>query len=288
MRKIIVGFIFVVLSIIISGCESMNSTEYENWRDSEIAEDLNGDRKINEADYEIYVSRSYYDSWRNSEEAEDLNSDRKINEVDYQLFLAKIYFDSWKNSEEAEDLNGDRKIDEADYDLFLNPIDNEFLSWLETEKAKDFNSDFIINEADYEIYITYSELKGNYKIVNYIYEGSEALYVGDDLFLYEFDKYLDQIILTVNDDGKITVSLSTYLNTEFESILGFIAEGLENITIEKISPYITVIDTNINVQGVNIVLSLYLNTILGGFSTSYNVTFHDLGGTIQFDILRID
>ena len=88
MRKIIVGFIFVVLSIIISGCESMNSTEYENWRDSEIAEDLNGDRKINEADYEIYVSRSYYDSWRNSEEAEDLNSDRKINEVDYQLFFS--------------------------------------------------------------------------------------------------------------------------------------------------------------------------------------------------------
>ena len=56
---------------------------YETWRDSDLAEDYNGDRRITEEDYEIYKG---YKEWKNSDKAYDFNSDKKINFDDYLFY----------------------------------------------------------------------------------------------------------------------------------------------------------------------------------------------------------
>ena len=80
MYKKLAMFIFVIgLSVLLLGCNSLGIgdveelTDYQIWRNSDEAEDLNGDRKIDELDYEIYLNPpvSDYETWRNSDEAED-------------------------------------------------------------------------------------------------------------------------------------------------------------------------------------------------------------------------
>ncbi len=63
--------------------------DYETWKNSDEAEDLNGDRKIDEADFEIYSnpSLSDYELWKNSIKASDYNNDGVIDDLDYTLFL---------------------------------------------------------------------------------------------------------------------------------------------------------------------------------------------------------
>ena len=48
--------------------------------------------------------RNDFEVWKNSEEAEDLNGDRKIDEADYDLFLNPIdnEFLSWLETEKSK------------------------------------------------------------------------------------------------------------------------------------------------------------------------------------------
>lgn len=62
------------------GDNSVNDKNYETWKNSDLAEDYNGDRRITEGDYEIYKG---YKEWKNSDKAYDYNGDKKINFDDY-------------------------------------------------------------------------------------------------------------------------------------------------------------------------------------------------------------
>ena len=155
LKRTFVVLFFLVLTFSLLGCEEMGSSDYLLWRNSSNAEDLNGDRKIDEADYELYLNSEEvdYETWRASEDAYDYNEDAKIDETDYQLYLLDQDYQAWFNSDDAEDLNGDRKIDELDYAIFLEGPLSEFDIWADSEDALDMDDDGDIDETDYDLFL---------------------------------------------------------------------------------------------------------------------------------------
>ena len=117
-------------------------SEFEKWKKSADATDYDGDGKIDEKDYAVFL-------WLYSDDARDLDGDRKINYADYVLLEA---FKTWKKSAEAEDLNGDSKIDIDDYLLY-----QKFLTWKESTDGADLDGDGSIDYADYLLYLPFAE-----------------------------------------------------------------------------------------------------------------------------------
>ena len=66
---------------------------YAAWKDSDLAEDYNGDRRITEEDYEIYKG---YKEWKNSEKAYDYNGDKKITVEDFIVYNYKDVIGKFK------------------------------------------------------------------------------------------------------------------------------------------------------------------------------------------------
>jgi hypothetical protein len=260
---------------------------YEIWKRSDTAQDYNGDRKINELDYEIYQVENYYDYWRESEYAEDLNGDRKINEIDHEIYRLYNNYNYWRESEYAEDLNGDTLINSSDHRIY-----KDYLTWIGSEEAQDLNNDTIINVVDFEIYEEFKEFKGNYYITNYVYVGSTPITVvgtNPEIFVQDLGFYLAQILISVNHAGVVSLTIPHAVRTALGDFISTIIEGSNNMTISRLSPFVVVIDTNVTVNDVNVNFTLYLNTATNGYSTSYTIgTFDDIRPEITFNIARID
>lgn len=152
-----------------------DSDAYSEWLNSDEATDFNGDRKINEDDYNIWVA---YSAWFNSDSAADVNGDDKINIADYNIYVgytawkktsdaidmtgdAKIdiddyqewlLYETWKSSSSALDLDGDKDVDDYDYVIY-----KAFLSWKDGENAGDYNADRTINALDYVYWLNYTK-----------------------------------------------------------------------------------------------------------------------------------
>jgi hypothetical protein len=265
-----------------------NMSPFEIWKDSDEAEDLNGDRKIDEDDYNIYLQPdlSDYEIWKDSDEAEDLNDDTTIDEDDYDLYLESLLsdYERWKDSDDAEDLNGDRKIDEDDYALFLEPQLSDYEIWKDSNDAEDLNGDRKIDEDDYDIFLMNSEFIGEYYITNYNYEGYD-FYLGDkDTYLKDLGDYLNDIAFSIDKNGDVLANLSASTILAFGDDFEDALEGLNNMSISRLSPYLVVLDTYITINNVDVDVTLYLTEIENGFSTSYIHTVNDFSGTMTFDI----
>lgn len=236
---------------------------------------------------------SAYESWLDSEYADDLNDDSLIDEDDYIIYLeSKSEYEAWKNSDEAEDLNGDRRIDEIDYDLYLNP-ESDYELWLDSTDAQDLNADGIINEDDYTIYLEYSEFSGNYHIENYTYSGDNIFIYSDldqynetDINLRNIDQYLEQIIITVGIQGDFYASIPSDAIANLGDSFPLVLDVLNQMSIERLSPYLVVLDTSVTVESVEIHASLYLIETLTGFSTTYVANVGSATATISFDLIK--
>jgi len=289
-KKLVLGVLMMALSIIILGCENMSLSDltnisdnlstqpsttesaFELWRNSDEALDINGDRKIDEADYGLYLLESDYAYWKDSDEALDLNGDRKIDEDDHIIFRLYNNYVYWFNSDQAEDLNDDRTIDETDHEIYVH-----YDAWLKTSEGLDLNDDESIDVKDYEIYVEYQEYIGEYEITNYNYDGSEnyALEDEDYIFFTDLDTYLYQITIEVNNRGQVIVHIPETVQDVLGSITDIIMVASNRMTISRISPLITVIDTQVTVNEVLVNFTLYLEETDNGFTTTYVMGFYD-------------
>lgn len=285
-KKALVIIVTLFTVFVLTSCEYFNTqSAYDTWRASDLAEDMNGDRKIDESDYNLYLEQIEYIEWSTSNVAEDINEDGEINQDDYNLYLIVLDFETWKASDSAEDLNGDRKIDENDYELYLNPPTTDYEIWKNSDGAKDLNNDSIINEDDYTIYLEFNEFVGVYHIENYEYSGIR-MYFGNKIYLSDLENHLSLVTLNVNSSGEIFVDLPNSTITAFGDDFAIMLEGLNNMRLSKISPYLVGLDTHVTIEGVEVSLSLYLNYTDEGFSTSYTLSIADAEGTIKFDLVR--
>jgi hypothetical protein len=278
--------LMLLLSFLLLGCADPEFSDYELWKNSDDAEDLNGDRKINEEDYEIYLEQGSFVTWKDSDDAEDLNDDQKIDEVDYAIYLVNLAYEAWRDSDDAEDLNGDRKIDKLDYELFLNPEESDYDIWKDSDDASDFNSDGSINEADYVIFLQFSEFLGEYTVANYTYDGSVHTYVGNKLYLHELGDYLAEITFTIDSSGEIHADIPSSVIASFEDDFAIVLQGLSNINIHRLSPLLVGLDTSVTIDGVVVNITLYMTQIENGFRTSYIMNHNDENGLISFDLIK--
>lgn len=261
-------------------------SDYELWKSSEDAMDLNGDRKIDLLDYEIYQLFNNYTYWKDSDQALDMNSDRKIDETDYEMYKLYNNYDYWKLSSQAEDLNGDSIINEIDHEIY-----NFFDAWKNSELAGDLNNDNSIDVLDYEIFLEYEEFVGDYYITNFIYEGSSTYFVvvGDsNIALEDLGIYFSQMMISVAANGNVDVVIPDNIIPDLGDIYDYILDGTENMTINRISPFIVVIDTFIILEEIELNLTMYLTENENGYSTSYVIGIFEDEPVMSFNLTRVE
>lgn len=294
-RKILLIAFILFGSVFLTSCFlpsiPQEQKEYEIWKNSDDAEDFNGDRKINETDYELYLEHLEYEAWKASEEAEDLNYDELIDEDDYKLYIKRLEYEIWKNTDEAEDFNGDRKINEEDYEIYLTLED--FESWRNSEEAEDLNGDRKINKEDYLIYLSFSEFVGNYQITNYSFIGDEKLYFengdlgGAVLFVKDLGRHFAGILFSVDKEGNITADIPEHTIELLGESFAIINEGFNNMQLNRISPYIVALDTSVTVEKTVLNITLYLTENESGFASTYVLKINEKSSTIGFALVKV-
>jgi hypothetical protein len=250
---------------------------YLAWIESDIAIDMNEDLRINREDYALWVE---YLVWRDSDSAEDFTGDRRINTEDYMLW---VNFNAWRLGNDALDFNDDSRIDILDYRIF-----GDYTLWLEGDDALDFNDDDLVDELDYILFLEGNEFAGEYYITDYNYSGPEVYLIDSGIFFSDLGYVIDEFILMVDLTGAITIDIPNYLKTLLGSDLLIIETTFNNMTIERISPFIVVIDTTILLAGTTINLTFNMTEIEGGFFTSTSFAFQTQTVVIFFDIIRVD
>jgi len=258
--KLLIAFVALFFVFLLSGCEEFLNNpqlgDFEIWKNSDLAEDLNGDRKINEDDYAIYLDSIIMD------------------------------YETWKDSDVAEDLNGDRKINEEDYEIYLNPVASEYEVWKDSDAALDMNGDRKIDEEDYALFLVVGEFVGTYHIVNYQFVGTSTVILKTNLKLQDMATVLEGITLEVNEAGEISANISSETIAAFGDQFAVIIEGFNQMTLERISQFIIAIDTTVTIDNVVVNVTLYLTEIDNGYRTSYQITSNNIDSIISFDIIR--
>lgn len=259
-------------------------TAYEKWKNSDEAVDLDGDRKINESDYTIYLIMNDYTYWKNSQEALDMNNDRKIDESDFESYKLHNFFDYWNSSEISDDFNDDGKVDSIDFEIYVN-YDN----WKLSKEAEDLNSDSLINIEDFEIYIEFIEFVGSYHIANYTFSSTKTYIIsGANIRLGDFGLYLSQILIEIDNKGTMIVTVPDTVKSALDIFYDVLIEGVNNMTISRISPFIVVFDTSVTIETVEVNFTLYLNETEGGYSATYIIGIFDEKPTMTFDIIKAE
>ena len=264
-KNFLTGAIILAISVFFVGCSVPNPVEedeetlYYDWKNSDSALDLNGDRKIDELDYEIYQIQNSSDYWKNSDSALDFNGDRKIDELDYEIYLMQNSYEYWKNSDTAEDFNGDRKINESDYVIFL---------------------------SDYEIEQELTDFKGTYRISDYTYIGETDNAINGYIDFIELEDFLTQMIISVDNEGEITVNIPNNVLIALGESSSVFVEFANNMSLVRISQYIVALDSYVSVNDLDYNFSFYLNEIENGYSTSYIMGLFDDDPVITFNVIK--
>ena len=164
-------------------------------------------------------------------------------------------------------------------------------SWRDSDEAEDLNGDNTVDILDFEIYQEFLEFQGVYNIANYVYEGNEGIYLkGSDPRIYFTDlgTYLSQIQFTVNNGGEISVTIPDNLDEELGTYQSVIIEGMNNMTISRISPLLVALDTHVTINETVVNFTLYLTETENGYSTSYEMSLYDEQQVLRFDINKVE
>ncbi|XFA98500.1 hypothetical protein ACAG96_06440 [Candidatus Izemoplasma sp. B36] len=259
------------------------ASDLDLWKNSDEAFDYNGDRKIDQEDYDIYLLQNDYEFWKTSDEALDYDNNHIIDELDFEKYKLHTNYNYWKLSEEAIDLNGDAFIDETDHEIY-----NNYDFWINSDEAEDLNDDSTIDVSDYEVYIEYVEFVGTYYLTNYTYDGAESHSFGENVLFSDMGDYLSQITVSVNGRGEFTVTIPDNIKTIFGDSHLIMIEAANNMTISRLSPFIVAIDTNVIMDGIEYNLTIYLDETEAGYSASYIMGFYYDEPEITFDIVKAE
>jgi hypothetical protein len=282
-KAIVIAFV-ILISIFLFSCdfspqttaETTTQSDYEIWKNSDEAEDLNGDRKINVDDYDLYLNPP-----------QTTTATATVTEITTQSD-----YEIWKNSDEAEDLNADRKINEDDYDLYLNPPQSNYEIWKNSDEAENLNNDNEINEADYSIYLEFSEFAGDYNVTNYSYIGSSLSIQTNDLNsvnsieLEDLGQYLNQMVFSIDNDGDVYASIPSTVIASLGVSFAIVIDGLNNMSLARISPYLVALDTNVTIDDIIVHITLYLTETESGFSTTYVINYDENISTVTFNLVK--
>ena len=293
-RILLLATILCIGFVLFTACgeESKTSTtsktpvvsEYERWKNSDEAVDLNDDGRITEEDHVLWKD---YSVWRASEEAYDYDKDRRITFNDYSFFTS---YEEWKVSSSAIDLNGDRKITMKDYELYRNPEKTNYITWMKSESAVDLNGDEIIDEQDWKIAEVYVEFIGSFRITDFTLGETYPGFVDSGFYLYDFAGYLPDIVFSVDKFGKTSWTFPEELKTRLGTDWNTVDNAVKNSIMERLSDKLSRL--YVTIPSESVVLFAYLTEKEGvDYTTSFSYSFYDVNdGTnkvveVSFDIV---
>lgn len=228
--------------------EASTEEDFQTWLLSEQATDFDGDRKITEADYQIYKA---YKAWLLSSDAYDYNGDAAINYTDYKTFVA---FSAWQTSTNASDLNGDGKID--------------------------------IN--DYVLYQQNSSIAGKYRLEDFSYTGDTDISLNESgVYLYKFADYLTGTELGIDATGAVSITTLPTAANGLGTDLVLAKQFLQNAHLANLSATIYSFDSYVLYQNVKLNATFYLTVTSKGFTTSYTASVNGSSGKMSVALNRV-
>lgn len=224
-------------------------------------------------------SASAYEKWRDSDDAQDLNGDRKITEDDYVIWVAYSF---WRGGAGAYDFNGDLVINYKDYEVYL-----QFETWKKSANAKDWNGDGKIDISDYTVYLSKGEFIGTYTLTNYQYVGDNILLTDSEIQISRLGAYIDGFSVTVDSDGKFMMqNVSKEAVTDLSSEIKKVYELLDNATMTRLSKSLVSLDSFFYQDTTKLNFTLYLIPTETGFTTGYTIKTGNYSGKFTLDIVK--
>lgn len=246
--------------------------------------DLNGDGKIDDADYALW---SDYTKWKNSENAEDYSGDRKINFTDYEIYLK---YTEWKNSEKAFDMDGNGKINYDDYAIYNNPELSSFDEWLTSENAYDYDKDGKKTPADYNIYIERKDIVGEYIVSAFNYTVDMKLSSDNDFNLSRLAGLLDDATLSIGKDLETGVSYGQSTKESLETNEQVVLSAIESCKITLLSKNLMTATFVVADDGINR-FTVYFEKSQTDYTAFYariNINEGGVAAHISFNLIRVD
>ena len=282
-KFLIIVFLAIISALCVIGFSACGQEtgdvdeNYATWKDSDLAEDYNGDRRITEEDYEIYKG---YKVWKNSDKAYDYNGDKKINFDDY-IFLKDpetADFATWIVSDSAYDYDGDRRITEEDYEIYKC-----YNEWKNSDKAYDYNGDKKINFDDYLYEYNYKCLIGKFKVVNFNGTSNGTIYLNRNYNLNNLAHDIGDFDFEVSTGLKLTCTYGETVKQKLGNEEVAVQDAINSCEFEKLSDY--VITASFTIQ--RLPFTVYLTKTESGFSSSVRVTVYGITANITFDIVYV-
>ena len=235
--------------------------------------------------YELYVE---FPAWKDTAVAEDYNGDRKITFADFEYYKE---FKQWKLSGNAFDYNGDRKITVEDFDLYNDPQNLSYLAWLDTEYAYDFDKNGFVDQADYAIYNERKDLIGNFKITNFNYGVKINGQDRDDITIYFNSTYN---LATLSEDvGDFSFNLSEDLDLtcvygeDVKQKIGqdetALLNTMDSCVFDKLSDTVTTATFSMK----NSPFTVYLTKTENGYSSRVDFMVEGCAVNVTFDITYV-
>lgn len=232
-------------------------------------------------------SEGAYETWKSSDSAEDMNGDRRITEEDYDIYKE---YKEWKNSDNAYDYNGDKRINYDDYSFFKDPSNVDFMTWLNSDLAYDYNNDRFVDKLDFLVYINYKHLVGKFKVVNFNLQQNDTQGINRQIFLNQ-NYCLTDLAQDIGDfDFEVStgLKLTCIYGETVKQKLGddeiAVQDAINSCEFEKLSDYVTTVSFTIQ----ELPFTVYLTKTDGGFSSSVSVTVDGITANITFDITYVE
>jgi len=219
----------------------------------------------------------------------DYNEDRRINQADHEIFILLYDYEAWLDSDEAFDWNNDGRIDALDHVIYRNQTDFEF--WLNSSNAIDLNRDGRIDRVDFELYRDFENLAGSYQLANYQYGGDQLDFIlvsNRQYLLNDLGDWLTQMTFDVDFGGNVTVTISSELERQLESVAPLLLDFVSNANVSRTSRLVTVLDTFVIVDNNRIDYTFYFESSGQGLITTFIIDYLGRPTELSFEMIRID
>lgn len=223
-----------------------------------------------------------FELWADSSEAADFNGDRRITEEDYNIYLD---YKNWKVSVYAFDYDGDRKINYDDYLFATNPDNIDLETWLNSDDAYDYNADGFVDKYDFSTFINWSDLIiGEFKIINFNYQitpvGYSIYLINSRYQLQDLANDIEAFSFEISKDLKLSCVYDDTIKAKLGADEILVQNAINSCVFEKLSDILTTATFNIQ----DLYFTVYLTKTENGFSSSISCTIDGISAQISFDI----
>lgn len=252
---------------------------------------INGEKtddKATDADgktyYDFYVE---FPVWRETDDADDYDGDREITFADYIYFKE---YERWKLSGNAYDYDKDKRITMEDYKFYNDPQNLNLIYWLNSDLAYDYNNDRFVDKLDFIFYNNYKHLVGKFKVVNFklqqndIQGQNRSIFLNKNYSLNNLAQDIGDFDLEVSKNLTLICIYGDMVKQKLGDDEVAVQNAINSCAFDKLSDTVTTV--SFTLQGLD--FTVYLTKTESGFSSSVNIAIDGITANCTFDITYVD